>query len=119
MEYESSTMENVDMSRHASFWKNKKVLITGHTGFKGSWLCLWLQKMGAMVCVIALPPHAPTNLFTQARVAETMQSIVGDVRDLDTLLKIFNTFSPDIVIHLAAQSLVRYSYDYPQQTYTT
>jgi CDP-glucose 4,6-dehydratase len=111
-------MENMGMN-NTQFWKNKKVLITGHTGFKGSWLCLWLKKIGANVCGIALAPNTEMNLFTKANIAENMQSIMLDVRDLNALINIFETFSPEIVIHLAAQSLVRSSYEDPVTTYTS
>lgn len=101
------------------FWKNKNVLITGHTGFKGSWLSLWLQEMGANVIGVSLEPPTNPSVYEQARVAENMQSLRADVRDLDNIKKIFKEFKPEIVFHLAAQPLVRYSYREPVETYQT
>jgi CDP-glucose 4,6-dehydratase len=110
-------LENLVMN--AEFWKDKKVLITGHTGFKGSWLSLWLQQLGASVVGFALTPPSEPNLFTVANVAQGMQHVYGDVRDLTTLQAIFIQYQPEIVYHMAAQSLVQYSYDYPVDTYAT
>lgn len=101
------------------FWKGKKVLITGHTGFKGSWLSLWLQLLHAELVGFSLPPATKPNLFTLARVADNMTSIIGDVRDFDSLRNVISTFSPEIIIHMAAQSIVRYSYQEPLETYMT
>jgi len=101
------------------FWSGKKVLITGHTGFKGSWLSLWLQKSNASVIGYALPPPTTPSLFEIARVAENMCSLEGDVRDLELLQSVFKEHKPDIVIHMAAQALVRYSYESPVETYAT
>ncbi|MCG2722929.1 MAG: CDP-glucose 4,6-dehydratase [Thermodesulfovibrionales bacterium] len=103
----------------SAFWKNKKVLITGHTGFKGSWLSLWLQTKG--VNTIGYSPSPPTkpSLFEIANVSDGMISITGDVRDLDHLKSIIAEHKPEIVIHMAAQSLVRYSYNNPAETYST
>lgn len=99
------------------FWQGKKVLITGHTGFKGSWLTTWLQILGAEVIGYSLP--APTNpcLFDLAKVGDRMISIVGDIRDLHHLVQVIKTHQPDIVIHMAAQALVRESYKNPVDTY--
>ena len=102
-----------------NFWQGKKVLVTGHTGFKGSWLCLWLQQLGAHVVGFALSPPDSPNLFTLAGVADDMQSVIGDVVNLEHVTDFFQALQPDIVFHLAAQSLVRYSYQHPQQTYLT
>src|SRR5882672_1744897 len=101
-------MEDVDMN--PAFWAGKRVFLTGHTGFKGSWLSLGLQDMGATVCGYSLP--APTNpsLFGLAQVESGMESIEGDVRTLETLEEALASFRPGIVFHLAAQSLVRSSY---------
>ncbi len=102
-----------------SFWVDKVVLLTGHTGFKGSWLSLWLQAMGAKVIGYALA--APTNpsLFVAASVAENMIHIESDIRDFAALLAVFEKYRPEIVIHMAAQPLVRYSYANPIETYAT
>ncbi len=100
-----------------SFWRGKKVFLTGHTGFKGSWLSLWLQYLGAEVCGYALAPEGEINLFTQARVAQHMQSVLADICDPERLLQTMQAFKPDIVFHLAAQSLVRHSYQHPVETY--
>lgn len=100
-----------------SFWKNKKVLITGHTGFKGSWLSLWLQNAGANVIGYALPPPTTPNLFTIADIHKNMVSLTGDVRDLGQLSTVIRSYTPEIIFHMAAQSLVRYSYQNPVETY--
>lgn len=101
----------------AAFWKNKKVLITGHTGFKGSWLALWLQSLGAHVIGYALPPTTVPNLFELAEVKELTHSQFGDIRDFDALYNFIHKEKPEIVFHLAAQALVRYSYANPVETY--
>jgi CDP-glucose 4,6-dehydratase len=101
------------------FWHNKKVLITGHTGFKGSWLSLWLQKMGAKVAGYSLSPPTKPSLFDIARVADNMTSIIGDIRDLEFLQSAISSQRPEIIIHMAAQSLVRYGYENPVETYST
>jgi CDP-glucose 4,6-dehydratase len=103
----------------SSFWLNKRVLITGHTGFKGGWLSLWLQSLGAEVTGIALNPSSNPNLFDVASVSRGMKSIIGDIRDLNFLIHSFKDFQPEIVFHLAAQSLVRSSYEFPVETYAT
>ncbi len=102
-----------------NFWKEKKVFLTGHTGFKGSWLSLWLQSLGAQVTGYALTPPTTPNLFNVAKVESGMRSVMGDIRDLDYLKKIMKETNPDIVIHMAAQPLVRYSYANPVETYMT
>jgi CDP-glucose 4,6-dehydratase len=101
------------------FWAGKVVLVTGHTGFKGAWLSLWLRKLGAKVIGYSLPPPTTPSLFQLARVAEMMDSVEGDIRDLEHLHAVFTRYRPEIVIHLAAQSLVRYSYRNPVETYST
>ena len=101
------------------FWRGKRVLLTGHTGFKGGWLSLWLQSLGAEVCGLALPPPTEPNLFTAARVGANMQSIIGDIRSLDAVRQAMAGFRPEIVVHMAAQPLVRLSYREPVQTYAT
>lgn len=102
-----------------SFWKGRKVLITGHTGFKGSWLASILLDAGALVSGYSLFPPTKPNLFGLLKLAKNMYSIQGDVRDLDKLKKVFFEAGPDIVFHLAAQPLVRESYRNPVNTYDT
>lgn len=102
-----------------AFWQGKRVLLTGHTGFKGSWLSLWLQSMGAQVTGYALAPPTNPSLFKIAEVAQGMTSVIGDIRDLAKLQAVFAEHRPEIVIHMAAQPLVRYSYQNPVETYST
>ncbi|HEY5993160.1 MAG TPA: CDP-glucose 4,6-dehydratase [Gallionellaceae bacterium] len=101
------------------FWRGKRVLLTGHTGFKGSWLSLWLQSLGAEVTGYALKPPTTPSLFEVANVGAGMTSIIGDIRDLALLSKVFAEHQPEIVVHMAAQPLVRYSYQEPVETYST
>lgn len=107
------------MGMNPDFWRGKRVLVTGHTGFKGSWLSLWLQEAGADLCGYALTPPTDPCLFELARVGDGMQSIIGDVRDLSGLHAAIAAFRPEIVIHMAAQPLVRLSYEQPVETYAT
>lgn len=102
-----------------AFWQGKRVLLTGHTGFKGSWLSLWLQSIGAEVTGYALAPPTKPSLFELAEVAQSMTSVIGDIRDLAKLQAVFATHKPEIVIHMAAQPLVRYAYQNPVDTYAT
>lgn len=102
-----------------NFWADKRVFLTGHTGFKGSWLSLWLQSLGAQVTGYALEPSTHPNLFEVASVEKGMRSIIGDIRDLGSLNKAMKEANPDILIHMAAQPLVRYSYSNPVETYAT
>ena len=104
---------------NAEFWCGKRVLLTGHTGFKGSWLSLWLQSMGAQVVGYALAPPTEPSLFEVAGVGAGMTSVIGDIRDLEHLRAVFAEHKPEIVIHMAAQPLVRYSYAEPVETYST
>jgi len=99
------------------FWQDKRVFLTGHTGFKGSWLSLWLVSLGVEVKGYALNPPTSPSLFNEAKVNSIIDSQIGDIRDQDTLHKSMTTFNPDILIHMAAQPLVRYSYDEPIETY--
>lgn len=99
------------------FWQGKRVYLTGHTGFKGSWLSLWLSEMGAVVKGYALNPPTNPSLFEEAKVAEEMESEIGDIRNLEQLANSMQAFNPDILIHMAAQPLVRLSYKEPIETY--
>jgi len=110
-------MEGMEVS--PLFWSGKRVLLTGHTGFKGSWLSLWLQYLGADVTGYALSPPTVPNLFEQASVGNGMTCVLGDIRNLDTLRAVVATHRPEIVFHMAAQPLVRYSYKNPVETYST
>jgi len=101
------------------FWKDRRVLVTGHTGFKGSWLSLWLQSLGANVTGVSLAPPTEPNLFKVADIASGMNSEFGDIRDYEKMKQIFSEYKPEVVFHMAAQSLVRYSYDAPIETYET
>ena len=108
----------IRVSLDPAFWAGKRVLLTGHTGFKGSWLALWLQRLGAEVTGLALAPDTQPNLFTLA-VADGMASQIVDVRDRAAVQACFAASRPEIVLHLAAQALVRPSYADPVGTYAT
>lgn len=99
------------------FWQGKKVFITGHTGFKGSWLCLWLNSLGAKVTGYSLHPPTQPSLFELCRVNELVTTVIGDIRDVELLTKTMLAAQPEIVIHMAAQALVRDSYKSPVDTY--
>jgi len=101
------------------FWKGRSVLVTGHTGFKGSWLCLWLDAMGAKVSGLALDPPTQPNLFQQAGVASSIRSVHVDVRDFPRLKTAVDECRPEVVIHMAAQSVVRRGYEDPIETYSS
>jgi len=101
------------------FWNKKRVLVTGHTGFKGSWLCLWLHKMGAEVTGYSLEPSSKPSLFESAGITKLMHSIIGDVRDFNQLKNVMDECQSEIVIHMAAQPLVRESYNDPIATFST
>lgn len=101
------------------FWQGKRVFLTGHTGFKGSWLSLWLQNLGARITGYSLDVPTHPSLFKSANVGNGMTSIIGDVRDGDALMKAISDAKPEIVIHMAAQALVRKSYAEPVETYST
>jgi CDP-glucose 4,6-dehydratase len=101
------------------FWRSKRVFITGHTGFKGAWLSYWLTQAGATVRGYALAPATQPNLFTELKLAESLEHTVGDIRDLEKLSSQIREFRPDVVFHLAAQALVSHSYTDPLGTYST
>ena len=102
------------------FWENKKVLITGHSGFKGSWLATWLNFYGSKICGISLPPENPFNLFDNLNIKDKIyESHFSDICNLPELTKIVNSFKPDITFHLAAQPLVLTSYKKPLLTWET
>ena len=101
------------------FWVGKKVLITGHTGFKGSWLSLWLQSLGANLTGMALESPTSPNMFELANIGEGMKSYLVDIRDFNAVEKVVSEACPEIVMHMAAQPLVRYSYQNPIETYAT
>ena len=107
------------MTANTFSWQGKKVFLTGHTGFKGGWLALWLAKLGAQVRGYALDPCTDPNLFTVARIGSVIQDIRGDIRNSATLEKAMQDFAPEVVFHMAAQPLVRLSYDDPIGTYET
>jgi CDP-glucose 4,6-dehydratase len=107
------------MVMDSAFWSGRKVLVTGHTGFKGGWLSLWLQEAGASVTGFSLGPPSDPSLFEMARVGDGMRSIIGDLRDPAAVEAVLETAQPEVVFHLAAQSLVRRSYASPVETYAT
>lgn len=104
---------------HPDFWCGKRVLMTGHTGFKGSWLSLWLQSMGATLRGVALAPPTDPALFDMANVAEGMEHRIADIRDFVAMKAQMEEFRPEIIFHMAAQPLVRLSYSQPIVTYAT
>jgi CDP-glucose 4,6-dehydratase len=110
-------MEMKDIDIFDGFYKNKKVLITGHTGFKGSWLSIWLKAMGAEVIGFSLDPYSERDNFVLSEISSKIIDIRGDIRDKNTLTEVFSKYRPEIVFHLAAQPLVRLSYDIPVETY--
>ncbi len=112
-------MEGMVMTVQVDFWHGRQVLLTGHTGFKGGWLALWLQKLGARVTGIALPPSSTPSLCGLARITEELDSHYCDIRDSSALTALVRTAQPELVFHLAAQSLVRSSYRDPLTTFDT
>lgn len=102
-----------------SDWQGRRVLVTGHTGFKGGWLSLWLHQLGAEVTGLSLPAPTDPSFFEQTKLEELITHIEGDVRDFDSVEKAIREVRPEVVFHLAAQPLVRYSYDNPVETYAT
>jgi CDP-glucose 4,6-dehydratase len=101
------------------FWGSQRVLLTGHTGFKGSWMSLWLEKMGAEVFGFALPPDQTPSLYAKIEPVRGLRSVIGDLRDVDAVTQVVRTAQPTVVIHMAAQALVRRSYRDPLQTWAT
>lgn len=110
-------MESLDLS--AGFWRGKRIFVTGHTGFKGSWLSLWLHALGADVVGYALDPLRQPNLFSAARVAELLQDHRGDIAEVTKMSALMRGHKSEIVVHLAAQALVRRSYEDPAETFRT
>ena len=116
MEREESSLESV-VKLNKNIWKDKKVLITGHTGFKGSWLSIWLKMMGAEVTGYSLAPYTERDNFVLTKLEDEITHIVGDIRNYDCFYEIVKNHKPEFVFHLAAQPIVRESYIYPKETY--
>jgi CDP-glucose 4,6-dehydratase len=112
-------MEELAMTVDPCFWHDKRVLITGHTGFKGGWLAIWLHRLGANVTGIALPPNVTPSLFELGQVAQSITSHFCDICDTKSLAALINAVQPEVVFHLAAQPLVRASYREPLSTFAT
>jgi CDP-glucose 4,6-dehydratase len=108
-------LEGVGLTR--AFWKGKRVLVTGSTGFKGSWLSYWLSRMGADVSGFSLAPNTEPSLFASARLSEPFETRIADIRDERSVIETIRSIRPEVIFHLAAQSLVRFSYEQPLQTY--
>lgn len=120
MEIKKRALEGLEIRKvDHSFWNGKKVFITGHTGFKGSWLSIWLNQMSSIVMGYALEPQTKPSLYELANIGNVIEGVIGDIRDLEHLSKCMIDFDPDILIHMAAQPLVRLSYSEPVETYTT
>lgn len=119
MGFGQGAVEGLVMPPDKDFWRGKRVLLTGHTGFKGGWLALWLQRLGAQVSGVALPPNTMPNLFEAARVSDGMASQFVDIRDALSLNNLVQATRPEIVLHLAAQPLVRASYRAPLETFAS
>lgn len=99
------------------FYKNKRILVTGHTGFKGSWLLIWLEMLGAEICGYSLEPYTSRDNYILSGISRKIINHTGDIRDYENLYSIFESFKPEIVFHLAAQPLVRQSYSNPKETF--
>jgi len=122
MAFKKGSMETLEMNNNFNylkkFWKNKKVFLTGHTGFKGGWFSILLNLLGAKVIGYSLKPEEKKNFFDLVDLKKIIhKSIIGDIRDYEKLKNSIHKSQPDFVVHMAAQSLVRYSYDYPKYTY--
>ncbi len=117
----SGTLEEVGLTvpLDSEFWRGRRVLVTGHTGFKGAWLCLWLHRLGAQISGFALEPATEPNLYRLARLDELISSTTGDLRDASALRACVGRTQPEVVFHLGAQALVRPSYDDPVGTYAS
>lgn len=116
MEQRECALENLVVN--ADFWRHKRVFVTGHTGFKGGWLTMWLHALGAEVCGYALAPTTTPNLFEVAGVERLCRSHIADIRDGESLRQVMRDFKPELVLHLAAQPLVRQSFKDPTETYS-
>lgn len=110
---------NVSLDIFQDFYKGKKVLVTGHTGFKGSWLIIWLRELGAEVIGLSLDPATEKDNFALADLSNKITDIRGDIRDAELVHSVFEKYQPEIVFHLAAQPIVRLSYEQPVETYQT
>ncbi len=119
MEFWKSFLESVVMQTLHKYYKNKTVLVTGHTGFKGAWLSLWLLKLGAKVIGIALPPRTERDLFVTSGLKSKLTHIEIDIRKTELILNAFRKYNPSIAFHLAAQPLVIDSYNDPVTTFDT
>lgn len=118
MEQRPCSLEGL-VTRMHDFWRGKRVFLTGHTGFKGAWLSLWLKHLGAEVTGFALEPTTPRSLFADTGLASRMNSVIGNIVDGDAISRAMQQAKPEIVIHMAAQALVRLSYEEPAETYAT
>ena len=103
----------------SNIYQNKKVLVTGHNGFKGSWLCFWLNKLGAKVTGVGLPIQTENSFFSANKISDLVEDFTLDIRDLNSLSDLIIKTQPDFVFHLAAQALVRKSYKDPLETWST
>jgi CDP-glucose 4,6-dehydratase len=117
--FRPGTLEDVVSAPAPDFWRNKRVLLTGHTGFKGGWLALWIHQMGGTVVGVALPPNSTPNLFAAAKIGDLCESHFVDLRDAQQVATVVKAAKPEIVLHLAAQPLVRTSYAEPLTTFST
>lgn len=123
MDLGKSALEDLEMNDRRvvdrAFWRGRRVLLTGHTGFKGAWMAIWLHRLGARVTAIGLPPDTQPNLFDLARVDEAVTSHHLDIRDAAGVAELVRAVEPEVVFHLAAQALVRESYVHPLETFAT